>query len=311
MIPSLTPRFSQELDRARADGKPVVALESSVLAQGLPVPANRSAHDRMVRAVLERGAVAGVTAVVRGVPVLGLESADLERFLARDKVIKVSSRDIGFACARQLDGATTVAASLTIAGMAGVRVFATGGIGGVHRASSSGTRRAPHDESADLVELARRRMIVVCAGAKSILDLPATWERLETLGVPVIGFMTDELPGFFTAETGVRLSQRSETAAEIAEIAMAHWGAGNHQSVLVVQSPPAGLALRRPMVDRAVDDALAAADKAGVSGGAVTPFLLEAVSRLTEGRSLEVNLALLEQNAALAAEIAVAMRQRG
>lgn len=286
--------------------RPVVALESSVLAQGLPIPENRSAAQRMMTAVERVGAVPAVSAIVRGRPLLGLEGDDLERFLCRDGVHKVTSRDLGVAIAREADGATTVAATLVLARAARVEIFATGGIGGVHRAAPGSGVAASHvrDESADLHELARSRVVVVCAGAKSILDLAATWERLETLGIPVLGHGTDELPGFFTAQTGIRLSVRCDTAEEIARIARAHWAVGNRQAVLVVRPPPASHALPRREVEQVIEEALSEAESNGIEGPATTPFLLEAVSRLTNGRSLEVNLGLLEQNAALAANIA-------
>lgn len=290
-------RVLPSIEAALRAGSPVVALESSVLAQGLPIPQNRQAAERMVAAVEHAGAVPAITAVVRGTPTIGLEPDELERFLARDGVRKVSARDIATAVANGADGATTVAASLALAHLAGIRVFATGGIGGVHRG-------APFDESADLGELARTPMIVVCAGAKSILDLGATWERLETLGVPVIGYRTNELPGFFTAETGIKLDTRVDDVAQIARIFEAHRALGRAQSVLVVQPPPAQFALDAALVDAAVREAQAEAEKTGVSGGAVTPFLLAAVTRLTNGSSLDANIALLEQNAALAGAIA-------
>jgi pseudouridine-5'-phosphate glycosidase len=283
---------------ALAAGQPIVALESSVLAQGLPIPANREAHARMARGVEGAGAVPAVTAVVRGRPTLGLEPADLERFLARQGVVKVSARDLGWAMAAGQDGATTVAATLALATRAGLPVFATGGIGGVHR-------EPPFDESADIAELARSPMVVVCAGAKSILDLPATLERLETAGVAVIGYRTSELPGFFVVSTGLPLPARAETAAEIARAFVAHRSLGRPGALLVVQPPPAGAALQRPEVDAAVETALAAARREGVRGAAVTPFLLAAIERSTGGRSLAANLALLEANARLAGEIAV------
>lgn len=285
---------------ARAAGRPLVALESSVLAQGLPIPANREAHLRMDRAVEQGGAVPAITAVVRGRPTIGLDGADLERFLARDRVVKVSARDLGWAVAAGQDGATTVAATLALAARAGIPVFATGGIGGVHR-------EPPYDESADLPELGRSPVVVVCAGAKSILDLPATLERLETYGVPVVGYRTDELPGFFTTGSGLRLATRAEHAEQIARAWLAHRRLGRPGALLVVQPPPAGAALERAEVDAAVSTALAAARREGVRGAAVTPFLLAAVERATGGRSLAANLALLERNAALAAEIAVAI----
>ncbi|HEY7232790.1 MAG TPA: pseudouridine-5'-phosphate glycosidase [Gemmatimonadaceae bacterium] len=298
----LSPSVRSAVDR----GSPIVALESSVLAQGLPIPENREAAERMLRAVEDRGATPAIAAVSRGRPTLGLDGDDLKRFLCRDGVRKVSSRDLGVAMAQRCDGATTVAATLVLARLARVEVFATGGIGGVHRRTRQEIERKPQlrDESADLIELSRSRVVVVCAGAKSILDLAATWERLETLGVPVVGYQTSELPGFFTAETGIALSARCDTAAEIASVARHHWAVGNDQSVLVVQAPPAKHAMSGADLERAISEALSEAERKGIEGAATTPFLLEAVSRLTNRRSLEANLALLESNAALAAEIA-------
>ena len=293
-------RILPDLRRAIAGGEAVVALESSVIAQGLPSPANRDAVERMTAAVRGAGAHPAITAVVRGVPALGLEPGELERFLTGNGVRKVSARDLALAVVQGADGATTVAASLALAHRAGVPVFATGGIGGVHRES-------PFDESADLVELAHTPMVVVCAGAKAILDLPATMERLETLGVPVVGFRTSELPGFYTVDTGLRLSARAESAAEIAAIFRAHRALGRTQALVVVQPPPAGIALPRVEVERAVQHALDRARADGVRGAAATPYLLAAVTAVTDGRSLGVNLALLERNAWLAAEVAVAM----
>jgi pseudouridine-5'-phosphate glycosidase len=254
----------------------------------------------MQAAVRAHEAVPAITAVARGVPTVGLEPDELERFLRRDGVRKVSARDIPIAMASKVDGATTVAASIALAALGEVNVFSTGGIGGVHRG-------APHDESADLLELSRTSVICVCTGAKSILDLPATWERLETLGIPVVGYRTDELPGFFTASTGIRLTARVETAAEIAAMFTAHVALGRPQALLVVNPPPAEHALDRSAVDAAVKQALTEATRAGVGGAALTPFLLESVLRSTGGTSLPANLALLEANAAVAAEVAAAM----
>jgi pseudouridine-5'-phosphate glycosidase len=297
-------RVSAPVAAAFAAGQPVVALESSVLAQGLPIPANREAAQRMTSAVLRAGAVPAITAVVAGKCTLGLERDELERFLCRDGVRKVAARDLAVACAQGADGATTVAASLAIAGAMEVSVFATGGIGGVHR-------DAPFDESGDLLELARTPMIVVCAGAKSILDLTATLERLETLGVTVVGYRTDELPGFFTRSTGLRLTARADTADELARIHRAARAIKRTQATLVVQAPPADVALPGDLVDEAVATALDEARHQGVHGAAVTPFLLAAVERATGGRSLRTNLGLLEENAALAGAIAVALTRGG
>ena len=288
---------------ALANGRPVVALESSVLAQGLPILANREAARRMTEAVHRAGALPAITAVVRGVATLGLNPDELERFLARDGVRKVTARDLAVAMTHSTDGATTVAASLCIAVATNVHVFATGGIGGVHRDT-------PFDESADLLELARSPIVVVCAGAKSILDLPATLERLETLGVTVVGFRTDEMPGFFTRTTGLRLTARADRVEEIVSIHAAARDLGRPQATLVVQPPPEDVALPQLLVDDAVRSALDEARRTGVRGAATTPFLLGAVLRATGGRSLLANLGLLEENATLAAQIAVSLSER-
>lgn len=289
----------------------MVALESSVLAQGLPIPANRRAGIAMLGAVERAGAIGAITAVVDGTPTAGLTDAELDRFLRRDGVVKVSSRDLAPAMARGVDGATTVAATLQIARLAGIAVFATGGIGGVHRRTGGPVSTEPLDESADLVELARTPVIVVCAGAKSILDLPATWERLETLGVTVVGYRTSELPGFYTERTGITLPVRADSVQEIVAIFRAERALGRPGALLVVQPPPAPHRLPVEQVEAAVDEALIAAAAEGVRGGAVTPYLLGAVERATGGTSLEINLALLEANAALAGEIAVALAADG
>lgn len=293
-------RVSVNVAGALAQGRPVVALESSVLAQGLPIPANRDAAARMTSAVLRAGATPAITAVVAGRCALGLEDLELERFLRRGGIRKVSARDLPVAMAQKLDGATTVAASLRIAGAKNIPVFATGGIGGVHR-------DAPFDESADLAELANTAIVVVCAGAKSILDLPATLERLESHGVTVLGYRTDELPGFFTRTTGLRLTARVESPEEVAAIFRANRALGRRQATLVVQPPPEAVALPPQVVDDAVVTALDHARRSDIRGAALTPFLLAAVERATEGRSLRANLGLLEENAALAGAIAVAL----
>lgn len=258
----------------------------------------------MTAAVRARGAVPATTAVVRGEPTAGLDGEPLRRFLARDGVRKVSARDLPWAMSERLDGATTVAASLVVAALAGISVFATGGIGGVHR-------EPPFDESADLLELSRSPLVVVCAGAKSILDLPATLERLETLGVALIGYRTEELPGFFTTRTGLALPARADSAAQVAAVFRAQRALRRPGALLVVQPPPPDVALAPELVDAAVARALERAREAGIQGAATTPYLLAAVERETGGRSLAANLALLEQNAALAAEIAVALADIG
>ncbi|MEO7963544.1 MAG: pseudouridine-5'-phosphate glycosidase [Gemmatimonadaceae bacterium] len=293
-------RLTTEVAEALRDRRAVVALESSVFAQGFPIPANREAAIRMMAAIRAAGAVPAVTAVVRGEPTIGMTDQELERFLQRDGVRKLSSRDLAVAVSQHIDGATTVAATLALIAQSDVRVFATGGIGGVHRAPQ-------FDESADLVELARTPRIVVCAGAKSILDLPATLERLETLGIPVIGYRTDEFPAFFCVGSGLRVSATAQTPHDIVAIERAHRRLGQCAALLVVVPPPSATALMRDEVESSIEDAMRQAASAEIRGSALTPFLLAAVERSTSGRSRIANLALLEANAAVAAEIAVAL----
>ncbi len=253
----------------------------------------------MSGAVRAAGAVPAVTGVVRGVPTAGLADDALERFL-NGGVPKVSARDLAWAMSSASDGATTVAAALCIAATAGIEVFATGGIGGVHRASS-------HDESADLIELSRHDIVTVCAGAKSILDLPATVERLESYGVSVVGYRTDEFPGFFTSRTGIPLTAVAESPEQVARTFLAARALGRPGGLLVVQAPPAAHALGSDVVESAVSQALDDAATAGIRGAGVTPFLLAAVERATGGASVVANLALLEANASLAGQVAAAI----
>lgn len=253
----------------------------------------------MLQAVTAGGAVAAITAVVRGIPAAGLETRELQRFLASDGIPKLSARDLAAAVATASDGATTVAAALVLAQRAGISVFATGGIGGVHRGGG-------YDESADLVELSRTPVIVVCSGPKAILDVQATAERLESLGVTVVGFRTETMPAFYTPKTAIPV-MRVESAADVAAIHAAQRALDRPGALLVVQPPPAATALPAATVERAVAKGLRAAARSKVRGGAVTPFLLRSVAGATRGRSLTANLALLESNARLAAEIAVAV----
>ena len=296
-----------EVAAARHAGAPMVALESSVFAQGLPAPHNREAHRLMCDGVRAAGAVPAVTATVDGHATVGLDGAALERFLTAGAQ-KVSARDLAYAIATRQDGSTTVAGALAICVAASLDVFATGGIGGVHRRIHAD---APRDESADLLELANSSVVVVCAGAKSVLDLAATLERLETYGVSVIGYRTHEFPGFFTASTGLAVSASADSPAAVARAFLAGRALGRRSALLVVQPPPIGAALDQELVEDAVNAALNEAAAAGVRGSAVTPFLLAAVERATAGRSVHTNLALLESNARLAGEIAVAIRAEG
>jgi pseudouridylate synthase len=284
-------------------GRPVVALESSVFAQGLPAPHNAEAAARMNTAITDAGAQPAITGVVRGRAVAGLSPDELARFLRGEGVIKASARDLAFAIASGLDAATTVAASLVLCHATGISVFATGGIGGVHREPA-------FDESADLIELARTPIIVVCAGAKSVLDLRATVERLETLGITVIGYRTSEFPGFHYASTGIPVPSRLDEVDRIVATYRAQRALGHPAAVVVVQPPPADVALDRTDVEAAIERAIVSARKAGIRGSAMTPWLLSELGRATEGRTLKVNLALLEANARLAAELAVYLARR-
>lgn len=293
---------SAEVAAALADGRAVVALESTIFSTlGLPVPHNREALARCESAVRRAGAVPAVTAVIDGVPTVGLEADQIDPVLAGTR--KMSARDLGVAVGQRWDvGVTTVAAAVTLAARVGVSVFATGGIGGVHRgAEVSG------DISADLGALAREPVVTVTAGAKAFLDLPRTVEYLDTLGVPLLGYRTDEFPAFYSRTSGVPLRLRVESPAEIAAIARGCRSVSYGGGIVVANPIPHAAEIPAAEIEAALDDALRALDDAGVRGAAVTPFVLDAVGRATEGRSLPANLALAEANAELAAAIAAAL----
>ncbi len=281
-----------------------VALESTVIAHGLPRPQNLESARACERAVRESGASPQTIAIVAGRPTIGLAEAELEELATRDDVEKVSLHNLGIVVSRGLWGATTVAATLHIVERTGISVFATGGVGGVHRGEGRSS-----DVSADLTALATKPIVTVCSGAKSILDLPRTVEALETYGVPVIGFGTDEFPAFYSRESGIGVTDRAETAGEIAEIASAHWALGLRSAVLVAVPCPEEVAIPAAEVDAAVDAALDAAAAAGVGGAELTPFLLSRVAERTAGRALRANLALLENNARIAGRIAMALSE--
>jgi pseudouridine-5'-phosphate glycosidase len=281
-----------------------VALETSVVAQGLPAPHNLEAARRCARAVRAAGAVPAMVAVIGGRIVVGATDEDLARLADPvSKPAKAGSRDLAALCAAGRDAGTTVSATCAIAAQAGIRVFATGGIGGVHRKADAND---PPDVSADLVEMSRRAVCVVSAGPKAILDLPATAEVLETLGVPVIGYRTSELPAFFTQGSGIPLEHRVEDAAQMARLLRAHWDdLGFPGGVLLAVPPPSPLP--RDVVEQAIVTALADARRRKLPGKEVTPFLLARVAQETAGRSLQANLDLLENNARVAGEVAVAL----
>lgn len=275
----------------------VVALESTVLTHGLPHPVNEELGLALEKIVRENGATPVTIALIDGKISIGITTNELSALVVDEKAIKVSSRMLGIGLAKGLSGGTTVAATLVAAHIAGIQVFATGGIGGVHR----GQR---FDISADLDELARRPLIVVCAGAKSILDLPATLEALETRGIPVLGYQTDEFPAFYSRSSGLKVDARIETPQEAAEIARAHWAAGNHSAILVCNPLPEVESLDAAEINQSIERAIVEAEVRGIGGAELTPFLLERVNQSTKGMSLQANLALLKNNARLAAQIA-------
>ena len=311
-----------EVREALEAQKPVVALESTVISHGLPWPENFELARRLEARVRARGATPATIALLRGEVRVGLTEAEIEHVARTPGIWKISRRDYAVAAAQKRDGATTVAGTMIAAHWAGIRVFATGGIGGVHRAvisdpSSVASREASPitdhrsritsyslDISADLPELARTPVMVVCAGAKAILDLPATLEWLETHGVPVVGYQTDKFPLFYTRTSRLPVSARADTPEEVVAIAQEHWALGMESAVLIAVPPPLEVALPEEDLVEAIRQALEEARKERLRGQQVTPFLLERVSELTGRESLRANLGLLRNNANVAAEIA-------
>jgi pseudouridylate synthase len=281
-------------------GRPIVALESTVIAHGLPRPQNLETALAMETAVREEGAVPATIAIMKGSVVVGMSSEQLATFSATDGIAKVSRADLAAVRAARKTGATTVAATMLIAARAGIPVFATGGIGGVHRGAE-----LSFDISADLAEIARTPVAVVCAGAKAILDLPRTLEVLETLGVPVVGYRTNKLPGFYVEDSGLPLQARLDAPDEAARLMQIHWELGL-TSGIVFCNPPPGSALQKDEVDAWIAQALQSAADAGIRGKAVTPYLLDYLAKASHGQTLETNIALLVNNARIAAQIAKA-----
>jgi pseudouridine-5'-phosphate glycosidase len=282
--------------------QPVVALESAVITHGLPHPQNFQLAQSLEQVVRSQSATPATIALLDGKVHIGLGQDELSRLAEMSNSRKISRRDFGIAVAKRESGGTTVAGTLIAAHLAGIQVFATGGIGGVHRNN-------PFDISADLPELGRTPLVVVCAGAKSILDLPATLEYLETSGVPVIGYQTDEFPAFFSTTSGMKTTARAENPAEVAEIARSQWAMGLKNAVLVTLPPPAESALPHEMIEAVIQKAVTEAEQQHIVGAALTPFLLQKVNLLSQGKSLDANLALLRNNASLAAQIAVSLQQ--
>jgi pseudouridylate synthase len=281
--------------------RPVVALESTVIAHGLPRPQNLETARAMEAAVREEGAVPATIAIIEGRLVAGLSSEQLAAFAATDGIAKVSRADVAGVVAGRQTGATTVAAAMLIAARAGIRTFATGGIGGVHRGAE-----LSFDISADLPEIARTPVAIVCAGAKAILDLPRTLEILETLGVPVVGYRTNKFPAFYLEDSGLPLQSRVDTPVDAARLMQTHWEMGFTSGIVFCNPPPSGSALRKQEVDAWIAQALESAASAGIRGKAVTPYLLDYLANASRGQTLETNIGLLVNNARVAAQIAKA-----
>lgn len=293
-----------EVGRAQGQKQPVVALESTVITHGLPYPSNLTLAEDMENEVRSQGAVPATIAVLDGEVCIGLSPNQLLQLAqpGRD-VRKISTRDYGAAIASGASGGTTVAGTMLAGYLAGIRIFATGGIGGVHH-NISRHRQPNYDISADLPALAHIPMIVVCAGAKAILNLPATLEYLETWGVPVVGYQSDDFPAFYSRSSGLKASARVDTPEEAARLARAHWSLGLQSAVLVTVPPPEEVALPQALVNEAIRQALREARERRIRGPEVTPYLLERVRRLTRDQSLRANLGLLLNNARVAAQIA-------
>jgi len=293
---------TEEVADALAHGRPVVALESTILTHGMPYPRNREMAEAVEAIIRAEGAVPATIAVVDGVLRIGLPADELDGLAATQDARKLSRADLAFAIAEGLTGGTTVAATMIGAALAGIGVFATGGIGGVHKGAEHS-----FDESADLTELGRTDVIVVCAGAKAILDIPKTIERLESLGVPVVGYGTDVMPAFWSRTSPVAAPLRLDTPEAIARFERTRRSAGMDGGMLIANPIPEAAEIPEQEMAGVIAQAQADADARGISGKHVTPYLLQRVLELTDGRSLESNIALVEHNARLAARIAVAL----
>jgi len=292
-------KFSKEVEAAIAAKKPIVALESTIISHGLPRPRNLEVARDVEVIVREAGATPATIAIIDGEIHVGLEEDQLIRIANDDSVVKASTRDLAILVATKRSAAPTVAATGHIAAIAGITVFATGGLGGVHRGDG-------FDESADLRALSITPIIIVCAGVKSILDVAATLERLETLAIPVLGFQTNRFPGFYLTDSGFDLEHRVENVSEIASIWKQRAGVNTSNSAVVVTNP-VKKELERKLHDQLLHDGLALADKEQITGKAVTPFLLEYFHRASKGASLDVNVDIIKANSLLAAQIAIAL----
>lgn len=294
-------KLSAEVEAALKAGKPLVALESTIISHGLPRPSNLEVALECERIVRDAGAVPATIALLDGKILVGLEQTELEAIANRDDISKASIRDLAIIVAQGKSAATTVAATAHIAALAGIHIFATGGLGGVHRGANES-----FDESADLTALANVDMTMICAGVKSILDVPATLERLETLAITLVGYKTNAFPGFYLTDSGYTLEHRVDSPAEIAQIIKARKSVGTLTKALVVANP-VEKEMNKARHDEILASGLAKADKEGITGKAVTPFLLEHFHTTSQGESLAINTEIIKANCLLAAQIAVAL----
>ena len=295
-------KYSEAVAKALGDKSPIVALESTIITHGLPRPKNLEVALEVEQIVIEAGATPATIAIIDGQINIGLEPDQLTRIANDENILKASIRDLAVISTQKKSAATTVAATSHIANMAGISLFATGGLGGVHREAWQSW-----DESADLLALANTPILIVCSGAKSILDVSATLERLETLSVPILGYRTNKFPGFYLTDSGFDLEHRADTPQDIAQIWRARSDVATNNSALIVANP-VGNQMNKALHDQILFDGLAKAKTAGIIGKAVTPFLLEYFHSNSKGESLRVNIEIIKANAALAAQIAVALK---
>ncbi|AUM95057.1 pseudouridine-5'-phosphate glycosidase [Clostridium botulinum] len=293
--------ISKEVSEALKENKPVVALESTIISHGMPYPKNAETALNVEKIIRDKGAIPATIAILNGKLKVGLTKDEIEYLGKKGKeVVKTSRRDIPFILAKKLDGATTVASTMIVANLAGIKVFGTGGIGGVHRGAQES-----FDISADLQELANTNVAVVCAGAKSILDIGLTLEYLETQGVPVVGFGTEELPAFYTRKSGFKVDYKVDTAKELAEALKAKWDLGLKGGMVVGNPIPEEYQMDYDTITKAINDAVKEAEEKGIKGKESTPFLLAKVKDMTKGKSLEANIQLVYNNVAVASDLAI------
>ncbi len=292
-------KINPEVSKAIKENRPVVALESTIISHGMPYPKNVETALKVEEVIRSHGAIPATIGIIDGEPIIGMTPEEIEQFGKRKGVLKVSRRDLPVVYAKKLWGATTVATTMILANQAGIEVFVTGGIGGVHRGATE-----TFDISADLQELAKTNVTVVCAGAKAILDLPLTLEYLETMGVPVLGYQTEELPAFYNSHSGLKVDYRVESAKEMALIIKSKRENNLVGGILLTNPIPAQYEMKKEVIDHTINTALESMEKEGIKGKECTPYLLKTIVELTGGDSLESNIKLVLNNAAVGAEVA-------